>query len=202
VRVADAILLLAPVTHVEAWTTEDHVEIHAVDADRRVVLDAEIDVFLNAEAEVSRRREVVLAQFVLAHLQAALQDLFRLGTAHRAVHRDLLVPPDAERAHGVARLREDGRLTGELFQHFRGARQAIARLADADVETELLDADVAHHVRRFAVDVFRHFRLGSTKRSATEHRKKTDDEGGGCKNRPRYGRKTPPLLQTGKALHS
>lgn len=48
-----------------------HVEVQSVDADAGVVLDAQIDVLLDTEAEVSSIGEVVLSQLVLTHLEAA-----------------------------------------------------------------------------------------------------------------------------------
>ena len=45
--------LAAPVTNIHAGPAEDNVEVHAVDTDAGVVLDAQVDVLLDAEAEVS-----------------------------------------------------------------------------------------------------------------------------------------------------
>jgi hypothetical protein len=127
------------------------VEVHAVDADCRVVLDAQVDVLADAEAEVARLGEVALAQLVLLDLEAALEDLLGLGPADRDVHGDLFVAADAEGSDGVAGLackrsglelvnRErmdlvsgrtvDGRLTGQLLQHLGGTGQPVTRLAD------------------------------------------------------------------------
>ncbi len=61
---------LAPaVGDVGAGAAEHHVEVHAVDADRRVVLDAQVDVLLDAEPEVAVVGEVLAAQLVLADLK-------------------------------------------------------------------------------------------------------------------------------------
>jgi hypothetical protein len=78
------------------------VEIHAVDTDRRVVLDAKIDVLRDAEAEVASLAEVALPQLVLLDLEAALEDLLCLGPADGDVDGDLLVTADAEGSDGVA----------------------------------------------------------------------------------------------------
>lgn len=119
-----------PVGHVEAGAAQHDVEVQAVNADRRVVLDAQVDVFLDSEAEVAGGGEVVAAQLVLAHLQAALQDLLGLGATDRAVDGDLLVTTDAERAHGVACLRVDGLLASQLLQHLEdnGMAKQIATI--------------------------------------------------------------------------
>ena len=50
------------------WSAQHNVEVHAVDTDAWVVLDAQVDVLLNAEAKVACVGEVVLAQLVLTHL--------------------------------------------------------------------------------------------------------------------------------------
>ena len=42
-------------------------------------LDAQVDVLLDAEAEVAVVAEVLLPQLVLLHLEPALQDLLGLG---------------------------------------------------------------------------------------------------------------------------
>jgi hypothetical protein len=54
------------------------VEVHAVDTDARVVLDAEIDVLADTEAEVASLGEVALAELVLLDLEATLENLLSL----------------------------------------------------------------------------------------------------------------------------
>ena len=66
---ADAAGLPAAVAHVHALAAEHDVEVHAVDTDGGVVLDAEIDVFGDSEAEVAVLGEVVAAELVLADLE-------------------------------------------------------------------------------------------------------------------------------------
>jgi len=103
-------------------------------------------VLADTETKVSRLREVALAELVLLDLEAALENLLSLGAADGDVDGDLLVPSDAESADGVAGLGVDGRLTGQLLEHFGGTGETIARLADGDVEDELLDAELPHGV--------------------------------------------------------
>merc|ERR1719221_2167024 len=82
-----------------------------VDANAGVVLDAQVDVLLDAEAKVSVVGKVLAPQLVLLHLQSSLQDLLSLGSPHCAVDSDLLVPPDTETPDGVAGLGEHGGLS-------------------------------------------------------------------------------------------
>lgn len=77
------------------------VEVHTVDTNTRVVLDAEVDVLADTEAEVARLAEVALAEFVLLDLQATLENLLGLGTADGDMHSDLFVTADTELANGV-----------------------------------------------------------------------------------------------------
>ncbi len=90
-------------------------------------------MFLNPKPKVARLGKVAPTELVLLHLEAALEDLLGLGPANRDVHGDLLVAPDAELAHGVARLGRDRRLARQLFEDFGGSRQTVARLSDGYV---------------------------------------------------------------------
>lgn len=50
------------------WSAKHNVEVQPVDADGRVVLDSQVDVFLDTEAKVASAWEVVPPQLVLSHL--------------------------------------------------------------------------------------------------------------------------------------
>ena len=82
----------------------DDVEVHAVNADRRVVLDAQVDVLGDTETEVAGLGEVALAELVLLDLEATLEDLLGLGATDGDVDGDLLVTADTEGTDGVAGL--------------------------------------------------------------------------------------------------
>ena len=58
-----------PIRHTLANASKHHVEVHAVDANRWVVFDAQINVLLDTEAEISGVWEILLVQLVLFHLQ-------------------------------------------------------------------------------------------------------------------------------------
>jgi len=132
----------------DALTRAGHaaVEVHAVDTDRGVVLDAEIDVLSDTEAEVASLGEVALAELVLLDLKATLENLLSLGATDSDVDGDLLVTADTESTDSVAGLAVDGGLTAQLLEHLGGTSKSITRLANGDVENELLDAQLAHGV--------------------------------------------------------
>jgi len=80
------------------------VEVHAVDTDRRIILDTQINVLANTEAEVASLGEVPLTEFVFLDLQATLENFLGLGATDGNVNGDLFVPSDTERTDGVAGL--------------------------------------------------------------------------------------------------
>lgn len=80
------------------------VEVHAVDTDAGVVLDTQIDVLADTEAEVTGLREVALPELVLLDLQATLEDLLSLGATDGDVDGDLFVTADTEGTDGVTGL--------------------------------------------------------------------------------------------------
>lgn len=80
------------------------VEVHSVDTNGRVVLDAEIDVLRDAETEVASLGEVALAELVFLDLKATLENLLGLGATDSNVNSDLLVTTDTEGSDSVAGL--------------------------------------------------------------------------------------------------
>eukprot|EP00353_Schmidingerella_taraikaensis_P004815 CAMPEP_0185577922 /NCGR_PEP_ID=MMETSP0434-20130131/11472_1 /TAXON_ID=626734 ORGANISM="Favella taraikaensis, Strain Fe Narragansett Bay" /NCGR_SAMPLE_ID=MMETSP0434 /ASSEMBLY_ACC=CAM_ASM_000379 /LENGTH=183 /DNA_ID=CAMNT_0028195617 /DNA_START=50 /DNA_END=598 /DNA_ORIENTATION=- len=146
VRGADAGAVRLAAGHAVPLAPEDDEEVKAVDTRGRVVLDAKVDVLVDAKAKVASGGEVLALELVLLDAEAALDEVHRRVAADGDVARDNLVTADAELAHGVAGLAPDGLLASQLLQHTRRERQAIASLADGDVKDELLDVDLPHHV--------------------------------------------------------
>jgi len=109
--------LSSPVSDVHAWPAEDDKEVHAVDTNAWVVLDSQVNMLLDAEAEVAIVGEVLLPQLVLLHLEAPLQDFLGLGSPDGAVNGDLLVSPDTEATDSVTGLGEHWGLSSQRLQH-------------------------------------------------------------------------------------
>ena len=95
-------LCTSPLGNTLAWAGHAAVEVHAVDTDGWVVLDAQIDVLRDTEAEVASLGEVALAEFVFLDLEATLDDLLGLGATDGDVDSDLLVTADTEGTDGEA----------------------------------------------------------------------------------------------------
>merc|ERR1711988_1427687 len=100
-------------------------EVHSVNTDRRVVLDTEIDVLADTEAEVASLGEVALAELVLLDLEATLEDLLSLGASDGDVDSNLLVTSDTEGSDGVSGLAVDGCLTGQLLEHLGSSGKSV-----------------------------------------------------------------------------
>ena len=97
---------LATAATADALTGAGHadVEVHAVDTDTGVVLDAEIDVLGDTETEVAGLGEVALAQLILLDLEATLENLLSLGATDGDVDGNLFVTTDTEGTDGVTGL--------------------------------------------------------------------------------------------------
>jgi len=61
--------LAAAVGHIESGSAEDNIEVKTIDTNAGVVLDAQVNVFLDAESKVSSTREIVSPQLVFSHLK-------------------------------------------------------------------------------------------------------------------------------------
>lgn len=80
------------------------VKVHAVDTDRWVVLDTQVNVLVDTESEVAGLGEVALAELVLLDLEATLENLLGLWSADGDVDGDLFVTTDTKGTDGVAGL--------------------------------------------------------------------------------------------------
>ena len=78
------------------------IEVHAVNPNRRVILDPQIDMLANPKPKVARLGKVLFPQLVLLDFKPTFEDFFGFGTADGDVDGDFLVAADAERADGVA----------------------------------------------------------------------------------------------------
>merc|ERR1719436_727055 len=85
-----------PVLHSQPGACQVHIEIHAVDAGGRIVLDAKIDVLRDAKAERAVACKVDLTKLVLFDLEPLLKNFLRLLPTHRHMTCDFLVSADAE----------------------------------------------------------------------------------------------------------
>merc|ERR1712054_343817 len=130
----------------EARTAQHNIEVHPVNASVRVVLQTQIDVLVHTEAEVACGTEVALADLVVGDLEATIDQIEGLLATNGHVGRDLFVPTDTEGTDGVPRFVLHRLLVRELLEHTDGLGQPVSSLSDSNVDDELVDFDLAHHV--------------------------------------------------------
>ena len=106
---SDTLAWASPVVHISHYGLKtsprcDHacgdvhaaIEVHAVDTNRWVVLDAQIDVLRDTKTEVARLAEVALPQLVFLDFEATLEDFLCFWAADGDVDGDLFVTADTE----------------------------------------------------------------------------------------------------------
>ena len=76
-QAAGLVLLVA---HVHAGTAEDDIEVHTINTDGRVVLDTQVNVFLDTETKVAILGKVITTQLVFTNLKGSEQPLQREAT--------------------------------------------------------------------------------------------------------------------------
>lgn len=121
-------------------------EVHSVNSGGRIVLDTQINVFVDSESEVSGLREVLLKEFVFLNLQSTLQNFEGLLSTDGNVNGDLLVTSDSETTKSVSGLGVDRLLSSQLFQHTGGTGQSITTLSDTAVQDQLVDLNLLHNI--------------------------------------------------------
>ena len=97
---------------------EDNVEVHPENTSEGVILDTQIDMFLNTETEASAIWEVSLFQFSVLDLETSFKDLIGFLSSDGNMHSNFFVSLDAETSNGVFSSGRDGLLSSEIFQDF------------------------------------------------------------------------------------
>ena len=131
-------------------SVHDNVEVHTVDTDTWVVLDTQVNVFVNTETEVTSGREVLGSQLVFLDLQTSFQDFFSLWASDGNVDSDLFVSSDTEGSDGVSSLGLNWGLTRQLFQDLGSSGQSVTGFTDTDVQDQLFDMQITHNILRLS----------------------------------------------------
>lgn len=100
-----------------AGLLKDDVEIHTKNTSVRVILDSEVNVFLNTKAEIARVREVSFSKFEFFDFKSFFQDFICLLSSDGHMQSDLFVSLNTERSNGVSSLGGHGGLTSQIFQN-------------------------------------------------------------------------------------
>merc|ERR1719326_2112982 len=87
--------------YAECSSLQHDVEIHAINAGGRVILQAKIDVLVHTKAKVSIFGEVLCTDLVVCDLETTLNEVHSLLASNGDVARNLLITADAESSHSV-----------------------------------------------------------------------------------------------------
>ena len=99
---------------------QDHVEVHAEDTSEGIILDSQINVFLDAESKTAGIGEVYFLKLSILDLEAPLQNFIGFFSSYGNVHGHLFVSLDAETPDSVFSPRRDRLLTSQILEHFAG----------------------------------------------------------------------------------
>merc|ERR1711946_87954 len=88
--------LATALSYTESRSSEDNVEVQAINANGGVVFDTKINVFLNTETEVASVGEVIFPQLVFSDFKTTFKDLFSLGTTDCAVDSNFFITADTK----------------------------------------------------------------------------------------------------------
>ena len=89
-----------------ASPSQYNIEVHSKYPSIRIILDAQVNMFINSKAKVTSVAEVLLLQFIFLHLQPLFQyfQCFVSSDSHMAGH--LLIPFDSKGPNGESGYRE------------------------------------------------------------------------------------------------
>ena len=99
-RITNSASLSLSLADTTTGTSKLDVEIHTENTSVGIVLDTEINVFLNTETKITRVREVVLDEFVFLDLQATFKNLESLFTTNGGMDGDLFITTNGEGTDG------------------------------------------------------------------------------------------------------
>ena len=143
---ADSGLAVLAAGNAVAGTLEDDIDVHTMDTNIPVVLEAKIDVLFDTETEVAGAGEATLVNFVIVDLESLVEDLEGLRAADGHVGGDLVVTADAELGDGTMGAGKHGLLTCELLDDTRGTSDLVTDGARVGVDANLRNTDLAELV--------------------------------------------------------
>ena len=106
-------------TNSASWSFKDDVEVHTENAGEWIILNTQIDVFLDTETETSSIREVSFSEFSVLDFKSSFENFVSLVSSNSDVSGDFLVSFDTEASDGESGSWWDWFLTGQIFQDFR-----------------------------------------------------------------------------------
>ncbi len=97
---ADCALASSSESNSASWSFQDDVEIHAEDTSEGIILNSQIDVFLDTETEVSSGGEVLLFEFSVLDFQSSFENFISFISSYGNMNGNFLISFNAETSDG------------------------------------------------------------------------------------------------------
>ena len=101
-----------------SWSFEDNVKVHTENTGEWIILDTQINVFLNTETETSSIWEVSFSQFSVLDFKSSFENFISLVSSDSDVSGDFLVSLNTETSDGESSSGWDWFLSSKIFQDF------------------------------------------------------------------------------------
>jgi len=105
-------------TNSASWSFEDNVKVHTENTGEWIILDTQINVFLNTETETSSIWEVDFSQFSVLDFKSSFENFISLVSSDSDVCGHFFVSLNTETSDGESSSGWDWFLSGKIFQDF------------------------------------------------------------------------------------
>ena len=93
---SDSTLASSSKTNSASWSLQHNIEVHTENTSERVILNTQINVFLDTETKASSIREVSLLELSVLDFKTSFQDFVSFVASNGNMDCDFLVSLDAE----------------------------------------------------------------------------------------------------------
>ena len=115
---ADSALASSPKTNSASWSLQHNIEVHTENTSEGVILNTQIDVFLDTETKASSIGEVSLLELSVLDFKTSFQDLISLVTTDGDMNGNLFVSFNTEASDCESSSRRNWLLPSQIFKHF------------------------------------------------------------------------------------
>ena len=105
-------------TNSASWSFENNVEVHTENTSEWIILDTQIDVFLNTETKATSIWEISLFQFSIFDFKTSLENLVSFIASDGDMYCNFLVSFDTKASNGETSSWGYWLLSSQVFKHF------------------------------------------------------------------------------------
>ena len=94
-----------------SWSLKDHVKVHTENTGKWIILDTEIDVFLDTESKITSVREVDFSQLSIFNFKTSFKNLVSFISSNCDINSNFLISFNTETSDGESGSWWDGFLS-------------------------------------------------------------------------------------------